>query len=323
MKAIQQYSILGIAIILLSIAFLWDNANQRSEDLSGFVQQIEKYITDSERKVINTFKDDALLQRLVSNEYSKNDWKTFEEINKENYSLFIYKGQELRFWSTNKVIPVEQEIGVTSKRSMKLVKFNNSWFELIKETKNINKEKFTLVGLIPIYYQYDIENEHIEDHFALTPSIPKSIRITEKNNDFPIKNSSEEILCYLEHTSSFISKSTVLILITLYLLGFIFLGGFINHVSIELAEKRSPLFGFSFLSISLFLLRYITLKQPYDTIFTNLDLFQGDEFIAPIMSSSVMGLLINSVLILWVVTFFFRKVPLKQPTDYNMFQKAS
>ena len=91
MKAIQQYSILGIAIILLSIAFLWDNANQRSEDLSGFVQQIEKYITDSERKVINTFKDDALLQRLVSNEYSKNDWKTFEEINKENYSLFIYK----------------------------------------------------------------------------------------------------------------------------------------------------------------------------------------------------------------------------------------
>jgi signal transduction histidine kinase len=321
MKAIQQYTILGIAIVLLSIAFFWDNANQRNEDLGDFVEQIEEYIKDSEEKVLNSFKDDALLQRLVSGEYSEKDWSNFERLNQESYSLFIYKDQELRFWSTNKVIPVEEEIAPTSQRSMKLVKFNNSWFELIKETKQINKETYTLVGLIPIYYQYDIENEHIEDHFALASSIPKSIRVTEKNNNFPIKNNTNEILCYLEHSSSFINHSTVLMLMTLYLLGFIFLGGFINQVSIKLAEERSPIFGFSFLTIALFFLRYITLAQPYDTIFTNLELFQGEEFIAPILSSSVMGLFINSVLVLWIVTFFFRKVPLKKPTDYNAFQQ--
>ena len=321
MKAIQQYFILGIALVLLSIAFFWDNANQRSEDLTGFVNQVEKYISNSEEKVLNTFKNDVLLQRLVSNQYSEDDWSNFEELNHENYSLFIYKDRELRFWSTNKVIPVEEEIAPTSKRSRKLVKFNNSWFELIKETKQINKDIFTLVGLIPIYYQYDIENEHIEDHFALTPSLPKSIRVTEKNNNFPIKNSAEDVLCYLEHNGSFIGSSTVLMLMSLYILGFIFLGAFVNRISIQLAEERSSLIGFSFLTVSLFIIRYITLIQPYDTIFTNLELFQGKEFIAPIVSSSVMGLLINSVLTLWIVTFFFRKVPLKQPTDYNSKQQ--
>ena len=321
MKAIQQYTILGIAILLLSTAFFWDNVNQRSEDLSGFVEQIEKYIKDSEEKVVNTFKDDALLQRLVSNQYNEDDWKTFKALNQEDYSLFIYKNKELRFWSTNKVIPVKEEIGETSKRSMKLVKFNNSWFELIKETKQISKDTFTLIGLIPIYYQYDIENEHIEDHFALTASIPKSIRVTEKNNNFPIRNNTNEILCYLQHTSSFTSHSMILTLMTLYILGFIFLCGFLSLLSNDFTEEHSPLFGFLFLTVSLFILRYITLVQPYDTIFTNIDLFQGDEFITPIVSSSVMGLLINCILILWVVTFFFLKVPLKQPTNYNIRQQ--
>lgn len=321
MKAIQQYSILGIAIVLLSIAFFWDNANQRSEDLSGFVEQIERYIKNSEEEVTKAFKDEELLQRLVSNKYSEKEWKHFEEINTENYGLYIYKDRELRFWSTNKVIPVSEEIGVTTNLSMKLVKFNNSWFELIKESKKIDRDTFTIVGLIPIYYQYDIENEHIENHFALSYPLPKSLKITEKKNDYPLKNSQGEILCYLERTGSVISSSMVLVLMTLYLLGFIFLGGFINHVSNELAEDRSPLFGFSFLTISLFILRYITLAQPYDTIFDSIDLFQGKEFIAPIVSSSVMGLLINSVLILWIITFFFRKVPLKQPTNYNILQQ--
>jgi two-component system, NtrC family, nitrogen regulation sensor histidine kinase NtrY len=317
MKAIQQYIILGIGIALLSITFLWDNANQRSEDLSYFVQQIETYIKDNEKKVIRTFNDAELLQRLISNEYTEKDWSNFEKLHQEAYSIYIYKDTLFKFWSTNTVIPAEEEMLPTTSRSMKLVKYNTSWYELIKETKKINKENYTLVGLIPIYYQYDIENENVEDHFALSYDIPKTIRITEKPNNYPIKNSAGEDLCYLEHDGSFVDSTTILILMMLYVLGFIFLSAFINLVSTKLAEERTPLIGFIFLALSLFFARTVTLIQPYDTIFTHIELFQGSEFIAPIISNSVMGLLINSVLMLWVIAFLFRKVPLKNPKNYT------
>lgn len=317
MKAIQQYIILGIAIILLGGAYLLDSSNQEDANLEKYAKQIEQYLKKNENAVIEIFENDELIEQLLHEQYQANEWAKLNEFSNERFALFIYdENDSLRFWSTNKIKPAIEEVRSTSVRQFKLIEPNDSRFELIKEARIINGKKRIIVGLIPIYYEFDIENEHIDNHFALAGHIPETVIISDEETPHIVEISNSDKV-YLTSEAPFTDYTMKVILMFLYGFGFIFLGAFINRFALKLSHNKSPIYGFSFLMLSIFILRYLTLSISVNTVFDDIVLFQSKEFIAPIISGSVMGLLINTVLVLWLVTFFFREVPLKKPTDYS------
>ena len=215
------------------------------------------------------------------------------------------------FWSSNKTLSVLEEVRTTTEQEFKLVKLNQSRYELIKDVTLFKDKKYTLIGVIPIYYEYDIENEHIDDHFALKEQLPKEIVTSDDPKDAAIKDTKGEAFFYIKSNGSFTSYSMQNFLVLFYALGFIFLGAFINRYSLLLSAKRTPVIGFSFLVISIFLVRFLTLILPLYTVFDDIPIFQSNQFIAPIISGSVIGLFINAILLLWIVAFFFKEVKAK------------
>ncbi len=323
MKFFQKYIILIVAIVLIGIAYALDVTNHRNNDLSHYVDQIEGYLRSSENEVVAIFEDKGLIGRLANNEYNDDDWTKIQDFINKEYSFFIYEEDSLIFWSSNKTLPVLEEVRKTTEQEFKMVKPNQSRYELIKDVILHKDKKYILIGVIPIYYEYDIENEHIDDHFALKEQLPKEIVTSDNPKDAVIKDIKGENFFYIKSTGPFTSYTMRNFLVLFYALGFIFLGAFVNRYALLFSHKKTPVRGFSFLVISIFLIRFFSLTFPLYTVFDDIQLFQSSQFIAPIISGSVIGLFINAILLLWIVAFFFKEVKLKKLVDYPETQQKS
>ena len=320
MKSIQQYIFLGIALLLLGSSYWLDITDRKGANLEKYAGQIQNYLEINEASVLEVFEDEDKIKRFIAKDYDDKTWKEIQSLTQEKYSFFIYEKDSLLFWSTNTVIPAIEEIRATSERQFKIIKLNDSRFELVKEPIIIDNHKYILCGLIPIYYEYDIKNEHIDNHFALESNIPKKVFISDVQKDQVVFNPRGEEIFYLTALQKFTDYTMRVILLLMYGFGFLFLGAFMNRVSIRLSRKRSPIIGFIFLVLSVFLVRYFSLSVSENTVFSDIPLFEAQELVSPVVSGS-MSLFINIVLLLWVVIFFYREVPIKDPSKYQIFRQ--
>jgi two-component system nitrogen regulation sensor histidine kinase NtrY len=320
MKSIQQYIFLGIALLLLGSSYWLDITDRKAANLEKYARQVQNYLELNEASVLEIFEDEDKIKRFIAKDYDDNTWKDIQDLTKEKYSFFIYEKDSLLFWSTNTVIPAIEEIRATSVRQFKIIYLNDSRFELVKQPIIIDNHKYILCGLIPIYYEYDIKNEHIENHFALKAGIPKKVFISDTPKDQVVLNPRGEEIFYLTALDKFTDYTMRVILLLMYGFGFLFLGAFINRVSIGLSRQRSPIIGFGFLILSVFLVRFFSLSVSDNTVFSDIPLFEAQELVAPVVSGS-MSLFINIILLLWVVIFFYREVPIKDPSKYQIFRQ--
>lgn len=315
-KQIQPYSIIIVAVLLLGIALGLDTSNRTKANLEHYAERLETYMANSEKEVFEVFDDTTLLSTLVQDEYSEVGWQVLSQLGEKETSFFIYNGDSLVFWSSNRILPVIEEVRTTQKLQSNIVKLNDSRYEIIKKSVVLRGNRYALIALIPIYYGYDIENQHIDNHFAVD-NIPKAVRISEENTGTAVSNNNGDVIFHLEAVARFTDYSIHALLVFMYGLGFIFLGAFINRQALRIAQNRTPIIGFAFLVVSIFLIRYISIQLSAHTVFKDIPLFQTLDYVSPLISGSVMGLFINSILVLWVITFFFREVPLKKPSDYG------
>ncbi|MGB0863708.1 MAG: ATP-binding protein, partial [Saprospiraceae bacterium] len=311
---------LGIALLLLGSSYWLDITDRKGANLEKYAGQIQNYLEINEASVLEVFEDEDKIKRFIAKDYDDKTWKEIQSLTQEKYSFFIYEKDSLLFWSTNTVIPAIEEIRATSERQFKIIKLNDSRFELVKEPIIIDNHKYILCGLIPIYYEYDIKNEHIDNHFALESNIPKKVFISDVQKDQVVFNPRGEEIFYLTALQKFTDYTMRVILLLMYGFGFLFLGAFMNRVSIRLSRKRSPIIGFIFLVLSVFLVRYFSLSVSENTVFSDIPLFEAQELVSPVVSGS-MSLFINIVLLLWVVIFFYREVPIKDPSKYQIFRQ--
>ncbi len=291
---------LAVGMFLLTAGL--DYFAGKTYDLEKFTKQIEYSLQKAEREINTFFGDANKVEDAAKGNLSGDEVR---RLNNQLFTICIYEKDSLLFWSNNKVLPYLTDLKTPEGRVNKLTSQKNGKYEFIK-TEFFNpytKKSLTLIGLIPIFYDYPLENDYLKNRFALDNSIPSFIELTKSETDLVVRSLDDKPLFYLTSKKKIEKRNRTLILV-LYLISFVFLGLFINGQSMLLSLKHGFWVGFGVLLVSIIGVRVASILFGWMDGFRNLQLFHPRHYAASDWVASLGDLVINILLVLWVISYF-------------------
>ncbi len=312
----RQIYLTGLTLLFLFLALAFDFYSQRSIGTQQYASTIEKHLHQNEEQIQSFFEEKDFIKRQLSNKVDDNDFSKIKSLYQKDYTICIYLGDSLAFWTNNEVVPNRDLIsGESPTMRFEYYEFTNGHYEVLKKSFiDPDLGKYTVFGFIPIKYQYELESSYLQNIFKSDPNIPRQITVSQNKSEVKIKNQSGELLCYLTaKTTNVQDPIEQRFLFLLYILSAIFFGILINIFAKNVSLTRPPWMGFAFLVITVFGVRYITMEMEFSSKFTELSFFE-QNFNSPYLGKSLGDLVINIFLLFWIMVFFhteFRVRPLK------------
>ena len=261
-----------------------------------------QHIAAQEKHFKELLNDTALVESLVTDKSSEAKTK----LNKDAMGIFSYAVNDIGnpvqlFWNTNTMAVNEKDL--TQPDGRYAVTYNMSFFILLKKTVEKAGRQYMIFGLVPVHWQYAIEDDKLESRFTASPLFEKNYEIADAVNGTPVAAGNNKPLFYIQKKSgaSFDQPETVSIL--LRVIAIIILMVFVNALATELAEKNGFIRGFLFLVTVVVSVRTITYFFPFPFDYSNLGLFDPGVYASSVLHPSLGDLLINSILLFWLVTF--------------------
>ena len=313
----QKYLLL-FTFLFFAAAIGFDFYSQRTVSTQQYAYEIEKHLHENEAKVISFFSNKELIHRQLTNTTTDLDDKTIEDLFKQDYTICLYQGDSLIFWSNNNILPNSLLLdGNSTKLYSEYFHLSNAHYEIIKQTfDDPTAGKYTAFGFIPIKYQYQLESSYLQNTFKANPNIPDQIEVSDVPTEIAIKNTYKKTLCYLSSKGKFKDPVKQNILFCLYTIAFILLCIFITAHAKRIALNNPPWYGFAFLLLCAFGIRFFTLQMNLTDKFNELALFQPN-FHSSYLGKSLGDLVINILLLFWVMVFFHREFRVRPPKNLN------
>ncbi|MFK7978650.1 MAG: ATP-binding protein [Saprospiraceae bacterium] len=271
-----------------------------------YAQQITNNLQQKEQKISQTLADEAFVTGLFSN-VDSTSISAIESLAENHFNICLYQADSLVFWSNSSIAFPDKNLLKTIAQSTTPIfkKLSNGYFVIQKwSLPYSNSPNQYAVSLIPIKWQYTKSLAHLRPHFeaSLDRTIPDAIDVSTQATNFPILSETGSSLFYLKVIDKFKDKGLLMWLLILYTIAFLLLGILINKVAKKVINKNQPWAGPSFLLVTVFGLRYLSLD--WSTKFQEFQVFSR-SFDNP--NVSVGDLLINIILLLWVVIFIHRE----------------
>ncbi len=95
-------------------------------------------------------------------------------LNHEELTFYIYKRDSLCFWTDNQ--PAIDFYAYKNKAKAQLIKTRNGWYECIQEKPSVTSP-YTIVALISIKPEYDVENQYLNNHFGAWLDLPENTKL--------------------------------------------------------------------------------------------------------------------------------------------------
>ena len=284
---------------MVTISFVVNNYWSADASIESVRDKVNQYVIEQEKNAKTLFGDKKLIQELVSNNY---DEKTVQQFAQEKYFLFLYTLSEngtesLKFWNTQQVMPPsfmlygEEEEG--------FVHMENGYYVWEKYVVN----DITGIILLPIKWDFFIQNEYLKNNFYCSPSISTNYLVAERKvNEFAVNSLEGKPLFYIYETGkknhqpgNWLALISQILAITSILFYLHLIGNF-------LALRNGWKNGFFFLFASLFILRGITylIQLPFSWQYYQLFQQLQDQ---QILNRSLGDILINALLMLWLLLF--------------------
>lgn len=238
--------LLLIAAWLYTISFVFTNYWSYSSSPEKVKNSLENYIASQEQSFQSIVSDNFYLHTIVNNpKRFKN-----EHLQSLPIGLFAYAvnaGGDLVqevFWNTSQMTIDVKDLH--KKDGNYVVKYHNGWFELLKRTVTVNKKPYIVAGLVPLYWEYFIQNNYLNPQFASFNTLGELYRLSSDPDAIAIKNSSGNTLFRIQlikndHVAQPDAISITLRFITILLLLFFF-----NTIAKELCLQRSFYHGLFF-----------------------------------------------------------------------------
>jgi len=290
------------AILLIAFSRMWLQPFSANQQLPKWANILSNHIENQENR----------LEKIWSN----NDWWLHEpldtiakkcskgELDSEYfapYSIHLFQNDTLAFWTKKPLLSNYQENDLFSK------------LDVDKKSLKINidgNESRKIIAFLPIFPQ---NNDLVE----------KGIRIDTVRTQYPIKNRSKQTIAYISANYKYLAPSINIVgSILLALLGYILLAILIHRISVWLLEMKKPILGAAFFLVSIFSIRVLTLYFNVAELWEMHPIFNRELFNnQPFLSQSLGDLLLNSVLLLWVMSFFYRYFKLSSYQHVPLFAK--
>lgn len=288
-----------ICVILISIGY-GINTN------FGFGLQLKKSKNEIENKIHPIEKELNFLMDKIAEEYPKEKSESYfantlwEKASKSDQFFIVYYIESIPyFWTNNLVIP--NNLDKFSDENTNFYKLENGYYEIIK--KEI-KPGHILLGLIPIYSKYEINNRYFEDGFLFNNIDLNNVLIVNE------KLSQKQIIVKDYKNRALFSISPNIINPSLsktsgnlfQLLGFIILLYCISLIVNYLAISKNILpLAIGTIILSFMVIELIVQHTNICPITKSSGLFLPSIFASSIYGNSLGILLFRLIMLLWII----------------------
>ncbi len=284
--------------------------------------KLENKIISAEKAVQEVASDTALLQILTSNEPSN---KKIDLI-KEPYGLFLYKMNDkgspiLSYWNSNLYTISPEDL--QQKDGYYFTTRQNGEQEIIKQSIDLNGKKMLLVGVIPIMWNYFIDNKYLHKNFDGFPKLSEQYDISTDVNALPIINSQKETLFRISPKEGHIYAGYDWFTILLRVLFVVLLIMFVNRVAIDIMQVHGLPIAMALLLGAVLAMRFMTYHSNFPFDYSRLTLFDPSVYASNFLHPSLGHFFINVVLLFWMVSFWkFNSLQYNPSAFYSKYKFA-
>ncbi len=288
---------------LFTIAFIINNYWSGTSTPHAVQKEIERNINKTEKKIDAFYQDTSLIRRIASQEY---DEQQLDLQVKKDYFVFFYKVNGFDnlpvFWNTPVIEPDSSVLNAED--GIQFQKLLNGWYVIEKRAfKNFDGSLYKIVCLIPVKWDYYIENKYLSNSFIAVDNIEKAYDISLTPSRYVIKDINGISLFYLHRISKDSLTHDNVFALWLRILATILILFFIHKLASYYVKKNGFWNGLLILIVSVVLLRIISYYLPVPLNFRQLELFKPSIYASNFILRSLGDLLINSLLFIWIVLF--------------------
>lgn len=289
---------------LFTISFIINNYWSGTSTPFAVQKQVQKHLIKKEHKIGEFLKDSLLLHSIASGNLNE------EELNvlvNEPFFIYFYEvkpfvGDVPIFWNTQVVEP--NELVLHQADGDGFYKLLNGWYAVRKTSfEGADGRLFKIACLIPVKWDYYIQNQYLHNSFEGVENAEKSYDISLEPTGLPIRNSFRQTLFYLVNTQPKLVQQDNRLALWLKIAGALLVLVFIHNLAGTLVKKRGFGIAFLFLASTLVILRTISYFFPFPFNFHQLELFDPEIYSFGYLLPSLGDLFINSLLFLWLVFF--------------------
>jgi two-component system nitrogen regulation sensor histidine kinase NtrY len=288
---------------LFTFAFIVDNYWSGSSPSNAAQKAIQRDINNQLVKINTFYADSSLINKIISGKYDNIELQ--KQVDK-NYFVFIYKNGLYDnlipvFWNTQVIAP--NSFVLHSDSGIGFRKLLNGWYVTNKKTfQSASGTFYKAVFLIPVKWNYYIQNKYLHNTFVAKNSIENAYDISLTPTKYVIRDLQGKPLFYLHQISNPTGHDNLTAML-LRILASIFILFFIHRLANYYVQKKGLRTGLAILVVPLILLRILSYLLPIPLNFESFELFNPTIYGANFILRSLGDLLINSILFIWIVLF--------------------
>lgn len=305
-KSIYKHGyLIIIAAWLYTISFIVVNYWSFRSSPEKVQQQFESFLKNAETTFDGIAKDTTTL-RYVLYDTSKPRlylYEVSEHLQLYGYTMDAEGNPLLSFWNSNIVVPLPQDLEKPDGKYF--VTYPNGQFEFIKQTIKVDSSVVLIIGMVPIRWDYFLNNEHLRTEFAALRDLDKRYDLDTSNSGFKIKNGDGKPLFALKEKQKDAIKYADYdtLPLTLKIVSIVLLLVFINFLAFDIVRSHGWAKGFGILVSVIFLLRIISYEYNFPFDYSRLGLFDQLVYASSSINRSLGDLLINVFLTFWIISF--------------------
>lgn len=287
---------------LYTISFIFSNYWSYHSSPEKVTAKVQERLQEQESRFRSVLKDTATLAGLLHQS------PTVRDPLQDEVGLFIYAGDggggasRLVYWNTNHMYVNNEDLYRDA--GSYFIENQNGQFEMIRRELQLRGQPVSVIGMIPIRWKYFMENKYLHTEFAGYSGISGQYEISDNNEGHPVVNSEGQPMFRIRHKEGYTTITYDSVTVILRVVAIILLLVFLNAVAVELVHRFRFKTGYVFLVGSVLFIRLVSYLLPFPFDFTRLPLFDPSVYASNALHPSLGDLLVNSVLLFWLVSFF-------------------
>ncbi len=299
----HRYSFLALAFVFLGLGLGVKYLVKKNFDLAKYTVQMEQAVHKAGNSINKLFADEDFIKETIKGDITQ---EKLEELSQHPFTFFLYKKDSILFWSNNNVLPYLTDIESIKGRIDQVSRQKNGIYELIKETYYHHEDttEYLLIALVPLFYEYPLENDYLKNHFALDPTIPDSVKMSASETEWVVRTLEGKPLFYVEEAETEPPLWAKRLIMLLYILTLIALAIFWNQLAYSIGKRYGFWMSFAFLVIPVGVIRLLSIVFDWLGTFKHLGLLEASYYSNAGQMGALWNLVIDTGLVFWAIIFF-------------------
>ncbi|MCH2045900.1 MAG: ATP-binding protein [Saprospiraceae bacterium] len=323
---LNKYLLLIFAILVCALTgYQIERLAKQAPNVEDYAKSFENKLHKTEEEFNRVIKDKNFLDLAVNELLSEDSIVQYQA---KPFTLLIYSEYDsLIFWSNNKISPYRSDIKYVNDRISEKYKIRGSLYLKIQAPYEVKKNNrvysYNLVGLIPIYARYPIQNNYLSDHFELMPKqFSDYIIATDKESNYEIRDLSGTKITYLTAKKNYPSQPFIIWAFVLYFITSFLTILLVQWFSSYLRKTNGTVLGICSMILGIIVLRILGVYLNFPNVIDDIEVF-NIKFspYRELWFRSLGEFILDVILLFWGVLFIrnsLRKVPLRIPDSVDM-----